>query len=67
LVHCGGVSYNASYSEGVNRRITVQASLGIKVRPYSEVMKAKRASDMVQVVKHLSSKHKILRNTSNTK
>jgi hypothetical protein len=36
-----------SYARSINRRITVEASLGIKkARTYSEITKAKRGGDM---------------------
>jgi hypothetical protein len=33
---------HTSYMESINRRITVQTGLGMKVRPYSKITKAKR-------------------------
>jgi hypothetical protein len=55
-----------SYMESVNRRIVVQASLGIKVRPYSKNNKAKKAGSVAKVVECLPSKLKALSSNSST-
>jgi hypothetical protein len=39
----------------ISRRIMVQASLGIKVTPYSEKKKAKSVEGMIQVIECLAS------------
>jgi hypothetical protein len=47
---------NPSYKGNINRRIAVQASTGIKARPYLKITKAERAGSMTQGVEFLSSK-----------
>jgi hypothetical protein len=44
----------------VNRRIVVQAGVGIKARPIQKITKAKRAGGMAQVAECLPSKYKAL-------
>jgi hypothetical protein len=47
-----------SFMRSVNRRILVQVSLGINVRPYPKITKAKRARTIAQVLEHMPSKYK---------
>jgi hypothetical protein len=47
----------------VTRRITVQASSGIKARHYAKITKVKRAGGVAQMMEHLLSKHKALSST----
>jgi hypothetical protein len=49
-----------------NRRITVQAGLGIKQDPISKIINAERAGGVIQVVELLPSKHKTLISTFST-
>jgi hypothetical protein len=51
---------------GTDRRIMVQASLGIKHNPVSKITNAKRADGRTQVVKCLSSKCEALSPTPST-
>jgi hypothetical protein len=46
-----------------DKRITIQASLGIKRDPIFKITNAKRAAEVVQVVEHLPSKCKTLSST----
>jgi hypothetical protein len=50
----------------VNRRITVQANLGINARPYSKIPKAQRAMGVTQVVEHQPSMCKPLSSNPTT-
>jgi hypothetical protein len=46
--------YHPNNAGSINKRITVQAGLGINMRPYLEkYLKQKKAGDMVYVVEHL--------------
>jgi hypothetical protein len=49
-----------------NRRISVQACLGIKRDPISKVINMKRAGRVAQVIEYLPSKCEALSSTSNT-
>jgi hypothetical protein len=51
-------SMSLSYQQcrgSINRRITVQVSLGIKQDPSSKITNAKRVGSMAKVVEHLPS------------
>jgi hypothetical protein len=50
-----------------NKRVIVQASLGIKGDPISKITNTRRAGFVAQVVEPLPSKHETLSSTSSTK
>jgi hypothetical protein len=55
------------YSGNIKRRITIQLSLDLNLRPFlKKLPKAKRAGVVSQVVKHLSCKGKALSSTPST-
>jgi hypothetical protein len=55
MAGCGGMSLSPVITASVNKRILVQASSDINVRPYLK-NKAKRAGSMVRMVEHLPGK-----------
>jgi hypothetical protein len=52
--------------ERTNRRIVIQASLGIKQDPVSKIASTKRTFGIGQVIAHLSHKHEALISTPST-
>jgi hypothetical protein len=57
---------HTSYVEIKNRRIVVQANLGIKHGPISKITNAKSAGDMTQVVECLPGNYKALSSNPRT-
>jgi hypothetical protein len=62
-----GTCLSSQLGGSLNKRITVQASLGINARPYSKNTKAKRAEGVAQVLEHPPGKHKTLSSNASTR
>jgi hypothetical protein len=59
-------AYHPTFTRNVNRKIVVQADLGINSRPYSKITKVKMSEGVAQMIAHLPSKHKALTSNSST-
>jgi hypothetical protein len=55
-----------NYAGGINWRVMVQATLGIKPDPVSEITNTKGLRGVAQVVQHRLSKQETLGSTPNT-
>jgi hypothetical protein len=51
-------AHHPSYAETVNRRLMVQASLGIKQDCILKIARTEKGEAMAQVIEHLASKHR---------
>jgi hypothetical protein len=66
MTGCGGAQLIPTMQESTDRRMDVQASLGINRDPISKIANAKRAEGVTQLVEHQSSKPKTLSTNPST-